>query len=226
MRGKHHPFFVAFLMLSVYFLCASVEPAIAKLYKWKDDKGSTHYTDNENNIPLQYRNKDKIEKLKGLSEAKPPAEDPSDETPAEETIAEGEESVPEGEEEGPSEADAEALLFLQELKAYLDTEIRLKGRILQAVPPNVKYGKHYILPVQARAELKFSMAQKIKDSGIESLKPVSQFLITSGQLDSELGIGGDGYLQRILDLRDRIESEIETKKNLVKKVEDEIAKIK
>lgn len=227
MRGKHHPFFVAFLMLSVYFLCASVQPAMAKLYKWKDDKGSTHYTDNENNIPLKYRTKDRIEKLRGLVRPKPPEE----ETPAEETDGEGEDEAPEPEDEvseegGLSEVDAEALAFMEEVKIFLALEIKLHKQILNSVKPDVKNGKHLILPVKARARLKFAMADRIKKSGIASLKPVSQYLIISADLDSKGELGGDNYLGRILEWKERLEDELITKEKLIKKLADEIAQAK
>jgi len=135
-RATRHPVFVAFLMLSVYFLCASLEPAQAKLFKWKDDKGATHYTDNENNIPRKYRTKDKIEKFKGLSKPKTIKSDPP-----EEEEAEGGETGPEDEvegEEGASEIDAETLALLNEVKTFLNTEIKMHKRMLKAIPPTVK----------------------------------------------------------------------------------------
>lgn len=233
MRGKHYLVLVSFLILSVYFLCASVDPASAKLYKWKDDQGATHYTDNENNIPLKYRSKDKIERLKGMSSPRKLGSVAPKETPGEEPVEEGagEEETPEagtgGEEEGgSSEADSETLAFLTEVKSFLELELSKHRRLLQAVPADEKNGKYLIMPVKANAPKKFAMADKIKESGLKALKPVSRYLLTSAELDSEGRVGGENYLGRIVDLKARMEREVLEKEKLVKIVDDEIAKSK
>jgi clan AA aspartic protease (TIGR02281 family) len=38
----------------------------SKIYKWKDDKGKTHFTDSLSKIPAQYREKGKLKTMKGL----------------------------------------------------------------------------------------------------------------------------------------------------------------
>ena len=40
-------------------LMMSPTPALAKMYKWVDEKGKTHFTDNRMNIPPQYRTPEK-----------------------------------------------------------------------------------------------------------------------------------------------------------------------
>ena len=46
---------VAILMTTFLFCAAS--SALAGIYKWTDDQGGVHYTDNEKNIPEPYRDK-------------------------------------------------------------------------------------------------------------------------------------------------------------------------
>ena len=229
MRAKHHPVIVSFLMLSVFFLCVSGGPVKAKIYKWKDDQGATHYTDNENNIPLKYRTKEKIQKLRGLAQPRQPGGAPAEESSAEEAEEGGEEATgPEAEmagegEGGSSEADSETLAFLKEVKDFLDLEITQHKKLLQSVPPDVKNGKYYILPIKNRAGKKFEMASKIKKSGVKALKPVSQYLLISAELDSKEQVGGDNYLGRILELKSRLEQEVVKKEKLLDMVVDEIA---
>ncbi|MGV7220781.1 MAG: DUF4124 domain-containing protein [Nitrospinales bacterium] len=222
MRSIHHSVFIAILMLSIYLLCASVETAQAKLYKWKDDSGATHYTDNENNIPFKYRNKNKLEKLKGLSKPKPieseTKDNPDSENPEEEIAPEAEAT-----EENP---DSESLAFLEEVKSYFETDIKNTRRILKAVPADVKNGKYIIFPLKAGANKKLELADKIKTSKIKALKPVTQYLISSGALDQMGEIGGNDYLARIIETKDRLEREVITKEKLLKMIEQEIKRVK
>ncbi|MDX1763291.1 MAG: DUF4124 domain-containing protein [bacterium] len=46
---------VCFLMITFLFCVAS--SAVAGIFKWTDDQGGVHYTDNEKNIPEPYRDK-------------------------------------------------------------------------------------------------------------------------------------------------------------------------
>jgi hypothetical protein len=43
---------------------ALVAPAFGGLYKWTDKDGKIHFTDNPSQIPLDYRNKKHIKKMK------------------------------------------------------------------------------------------------------------------------------------------------------------------
>ena len=50
-------------------LMMSPNPALTKMYKWVDEKGKTHFTDNRMNIPPQYRTPEK-KSLAGKKEKK------------------------------------------------------------------------------------------------------------------------------------------------------------
>ena len=50
-------------------LMMSPNPALEKMYKWVDEKGKTHFTDNRMNIPPQYRTPEK-KSLAGTKEKK------------------------------------------------------------------------------------------------------------------------------------------------------------
>ena len=41
-------------------------PSHSAIYKWKDENGKTHFTDNLSKIPPQYRKKDELKTMKGL----------------------------------------------------------------------------------------------------------------------------------------------------------------
>jgi len=59
---------------------ALAAPASAGLYKWKDENGKIHFTDDPSQIPLDYRNKKDMKKMQSsrggknnLPSASPPA---------------------------------------------------------------------------------------------------------------------------------------------------------
>ncbi|CCQ90216.1 exported hypothetical protein [Nitrospina gracilis 3/211] len=50
------------LALAVWLaMSLSAPEAVAKIYKWRDDKGKLHFTDNPSKIPLKYREEQKIQ---------------------------------------------------------------------------------------------------------------------------------------------------------------------
>ena len=55
--------FSSALGVLVFLILAS--PTHSAVYKWKDDKGKTHFTDSLSKIPPQYREKGKLKNMKG-----------------------------------------------------------------------------------------------------------------------------------------------------------------
>lgn len=53
-------------------LCLAASPVSAKIYKWKDDAGKLHFTDDPSKIPLKYRRQQKIETVRGVPESSNP----------------------------------------------------------------------------------------------------------------------------------------------------------
>ena len=54
---------VVFLLLALV-----VFPVQAKIFKWKDENGKTHFTDNPAKIPAKYREGNKVKTMKGVTE--------------------------------------------------------------------------------------------------------------------------------------------------------------
>jgi clan AA aspartic protease (TIGR02281 family) len=51
--------------LGVLMFLILASPSHSAIYKWKDDKGKTHFTDNLSKIPPQYRKKGELKNVKG-----------------------------------------------------------------------------------------------------------------------------------------------------------------
>jgi uncharacterized protein DUF4124 len=47
--------FIAILIIPLWFFILLVQPVDAKIYKWKDENGKTHFTDSPEKIPFKYR---------------------------------------------------------------------------------------------------------------------------------------------------------------------------
>ncbi len=52
---------VASTIFAVGLLASGPDSANAEIYKWKDDSGQWHFTENPASIPQKYRNKDKVD---------------------------------------------------------------------------------------------------------------------------------------------------------------------
>ena len=52
---------IRILMLLLIFMLVD-QGVYAAVYKWKDEKGKTHFTDSPDKVPLQYRKKENIDK--------------------------------------------------------------------------------------------------------------------------------------------------------------------
>ena len=61
-------YYSALIILALLF---SVTPSdTAELFRWEDEQGVVHFTDNQHNIPKQYM--DKVTRIKSLAPSKPP----------------------------------------------------------------------------------------------------------------------------------------------------------
>jgi hypothetical protein len=64
---SHVGLFQVFVVLGVlvFFACQSFA-GVSSIYKWKDEQGKTHFTDDPLKIPLRYRSDPNLEKVRGL----------------------------------------------------------------------------------------------------------------------------------------------------------------
>ncbi|MCH8208704.1 MAG: DUF4124 domain-containing protein [Nitrospinae bacterium] len=233
MRLKHHLVLVSFMMVGIFLLGLFSQPAFSAVYKWQDDQGRTHFTDDEGKIPTQYRNKDKVKKVKGLTtretpktspEAAEESEEGEEGSEEQEATAEGEAGSEAGEE--PSEEEKETLALLAEVKTFMVAENEFHTKLIEFIPADEKNGKNYILPLKKRSVKKMNLVDKMYDSKLRVLKPMVNFLRQSAALDSQGKLGGDDYIGRIVAVKSRIEREVLKKEKMIKILEEEIAKLR
>ncbi len=209
------------LMMALLWLFPA--PVDAAIYKWKDDQGKTHFTDDKSKIPLKYR--EQLEKFKGVAEPKPePVEEPVESEKEKEAVAvEPEAGEGNGGGEPPKKKkNVELIAMLKETIQFLEDENRTHQRLLNFVKPDVQNGRYYIVPIRKGVNKKEQFVKKLKGFKHPSLKRAGRFLKNSLFRDRQEKIGGDGYLERILDLKQRLEREIKTKKKIIKRLQSDL----
>jgi len=215
---------VTALVLAVLWLCQT--PLWAGIYKWKDDQGKVHFTDDKSRIPLKYRGH--LEKFRGVTEPKPEpveAEKEKEAVVSEPVVAKekgtGEEKET-GEETGEKKKNLKLVAMLKETIKFLEDNNRRHQRMIKFVKPDVQNGRYYILSIREGVGQKKQMIEKLDDFKQPSLKSARRFLKSSLFQDKSEKIGGDDYLERVQRLKQRLEKEIRSKNKIIKKLQADL----
>ena len=195
----------------------------AVVYKWTDDQGKLHFTDDKSNIPLQYRTPDRIERPKGMFE--PPApkkpevpaaevEDPHAAANPDETAA-IEAPAAEVEEEPKEAMDPELAAILNETKTILENENKQYQHLINKVKLNKFAGKAYMGVIEAYLDPKKKLVQKLRKFKLRSLKAAQKFLQRTAQQDKGIEVGGEDYIERLEELKRRMKMNIKIKKKII-----------
>ncbi len=220
---------VTVLVLAVLWLCQT--PLWAGIYKWKDDQGKVHFTDDKSRIPLKYRGK--LEKFKGVVEPKPKSvQEPVEAEKGKEAVAPEpeapEEMAPEEkaaeEKAAEKEKTAELVAALKETKKYLEYENASNERLTKFVKPTKFNGRYYVNELRKKLPRKKKLAEKLSEFKDSVLIMANSYLTKSIALDESEKMGGPGYLARILALRQRMKTQVKTKKKIIKRIQARLDK--
>lgn len=176
------------------------DPAIAKIYKYKDDSGKTHFTDDPSRIPLQYRNKGSVKKFKGVNEPTPaPGAPPG--FPGKKSAGAGESG---SEEEAGLSAKDEGLVkkTIQVFKVGIALGKRYKN-----VQPNYSNGQRAVNTIQSALPLKKNLISELVGTRVPELQAASTFLNQSIAVDEQTKSIGAGLKARIVGIFNRLERE-------------------
>jgi len=217
---------VTALMLAVLWLCQT--PLWAAIYKWKDDQGKIHFTDDKSRIPLKYRNQ--LEKFKGVvdpSQGKSSASAGS-ETGSDEEAAMGEETPSAGSGEQASKPppkskySKEQIALLKKVKTYMTRAWAANVRLVNNIEPTELNGKYYIASQRKSASQKKGMIKQIGASEIPSLKEVKKFLKRSSLSDARLKVGNLPFMEKVQKIRQTLEAEIPIEKGLIEQLKKDL----
>ena len=212
--------------LLIVALLLSASSVGAGVYKWRDDAGKLHFTDDKNKIPLQYRSRG-AEKMKGMIESPAPkkpvmpagtVKDPTAVENPDETA--GTEPPAIEEKKDPTEGmDPKLKAILKETKNFLENEnIRYEYLVTSVKPDKLNGGRAYVNAVYKFLDAKKKLVQKLRKFKLPSLNVAQQYLQRSAQRDRKIKVGGEDYIEQLERLKKRMKSGIKTKKKIIAKL--------
>ena len=203
---------VTALILAVLWLCQT--PLLAGIYKWKDDQGKIHFTDDKSNIPLKHRGQ--FEKFRGVTEPKPKEEEPhaGQEPPpggeqgelksGQEPQTASQPPPPKEEAKSQPQYTEEELAQLKESHIFLvKTRDRQVGLLNRGFTRSI--GEDYIRIAPNLFKLKRKMARKIRKTTVPSLEEAWTYLKKSARKDRAEKMDEKGFEERVARLKKRLE---------------------
>lgn len=207
----------AMILALLWVVVGPPDPAFAKIYKYTDDQGKTHFTDSPNSIPLKYRKKNSLKHFKELA----PSPDASTSSPAPKGTA------PKGTAggAGPGSADpkdegldAKQVQLVKKSIKVLQKGVALAERY-KGTMPNFPNGQGAIIAIQSNLPEKQSLAKELAGTKVKALQPVQVFLQQSVATDQETRGIGAGLPTRITGILNRIQSEGQKEAAFIKQLE-------
>ncbi len=188
------------------------EPVFAKIYKYKDEHGKTHFTDDASKIPPRYRNKGSVKNFREVNEPDP-APVTSSSLPGKASAGGGGSEVKE--DEGLS-AREEGLVkkTIQTFKVGIVLANRYKN-----VQPSFSNGLGAVNTIQSALPLKESLASELAGTKVPELKEALGFLNQSIAMDHQTKSVGQGLKRRVVGIFNRMADEGKQQAALIKKLE-------
>jgi hypothetical protein len=205
-KGSPRALSKALIFALLVWVAFQPEPGFAKIYKYKDENGKTHFTDDASKIPARYRNKSSVKRFRGVKEP----------TPAPGTSGQAQASGGDvKEEEGLSPKDIGLMKkTIQTFKAGAALGSQYENK-----HPSFANGQGAIDAIQGALPAKESLAGELAGTKVPELKEALGFLTKSIAVDRETKSIGVGLKRRIRGIFNRLNSEGKEQAALVKKLE-------
>lgn len=181
------------------------DPAIAKIYKYKDEHGKTHFTDDASSIPMRYRKKGSMRKFRGVAEPAPEvstSSKPSKKKSTNKDIGLGSQDV---------------ALIKQTIQVFgIGVEL---GKRYKNYMPNFENGQAAINAIQGSLPLKEGLVSALEGTKVPELQGALGFLKQSISVDKQTTSIGSGLTRRIATIFSRLVSEGEQQATMIKGLE-------
>jgi hypothetical protein len=207
-------FLKAMIFALLWLVAFQPEPVMAKIYKYKDENGKTHFTNNPSSIPMRYRKKDSVEKFRGVYE--PPPSNASGQA-----SAEGDKNKSD-KDKGFSPRD---ITLIKRTIEVFKTGTAL-GEKYKGATPTFPNGQGAVNAIQSILPVKESLAKDLEGTKVIELQGALGFLKQSISQDHEAASIGTGLKRRISSIFARLASEGEQQVSLIKKLEDALKNAK
>ena len=210
------PFQVTGIIVALLWLFQT--PLWAKIYKWKDDQGKLHFTDDRAKIPLKYR--EKVQKFKGVTEPKEeePEEEPKEEPSAAVKPPPEEEPKPAGPPPLTEEERAAMTAVYQPLIMLWNKHIKL----LMRVDPDDKNLNQYVGVAQSSAVDKKAIKKTIGNTDHPLLVEIKSFMKKSGKKDARLKEDNPGLMTHVKFYKKRLMKEIPIENGFIKQLHQQL----
>ncbi len=189
----------------------------AKVYKYVDDQGKVHYTNNESNIPIKYRNGPSMKPLRGFSDPKSTKPESKEDSKLTETQTPEKPS-----DEGFSKKD-EALVQ-RSITTLKNNVLRVKE--FDGDVYNFTNGRRLITSIQGALPAKEKLASDLASSKVPELIETKNFLTKSIEKDKQTKSVGLGLKTHLVSMFNRVRGEAKTQQGLIGKLENAIEKDK
>lgn len=212
--------FQVFVVLGVlaFFTCQSFA-GVASIYKWKDDQGKVHFTDDPLKIPSRYRSGPDLEKRRALPPPKsslPKSPEPEI-TASEDNATEDLKNPDEKTNDSDTDKKENELTAMREALSFLESDAQRYKKYEDYVPQH----RHAVLLRQDIVSVlpsKEALAKKLEQSDSTLLKQVTSYL--KGSLQKDYAAKKREHPRRLIFIseRTRINEELPTKNSLIKKL--------
>ncbi len=218
-----NPFLQGLLVFgSVLIFALPVFAGVSNFYKWTDDKGKVHFTDDPMKIPEQYRSGPAVKKFRGFPPP-PPSPAPSAQGEPEKKSADSAGSKDEGDDKPGQEAGAKAdeSAVMQEALSFLKSDIARYKKYDDYIPQR----RNAILlreEIVGALPAKEALVKKLEKAKSPTLQQAKSFLKQSLVKDYETK--DHEHPRRLLfaSERTRLQDELFTKTSLVASLEAEL----
>jgi hypothetical protein len=191
------------------------EPVFAKIFKYKDENGKTHFTDDASKIPAKYRNKDSVKKFKGVNEPAPSSGSSSGLFGRKSSGKSGGDGSKD--EMGAGLSPKEEELAKKAIKVF-KVGIKL-GKQYENNQPNAPNGRRAVNTIQSSLPLKENLAKELAGAKAPELKAALGFLKKSIAVDKQTTSVGSGLKRRIVGIFKRLADEGKQQAALIQKLE-------
>ena len=218
-----------FGVIAVTFVLFHAQPSFAGVYKWKDDQGRTHFTDDPSKIPAQYRSPSKIKEMRRMVPSKPvsKSKSPSKNIRRDdkgEALKEAREADLKSELDRLREFPAAEKQAFEEASAFLEQDIK-RYESFKDRPNNLRmtFENLHNTVIKTIPEKK-SMVEKLSKIDNNIFAEVTGFLQKSLAADEKVTVMGNHETKRTAATKARLKEEENTKNQLIQALKKELEK--
>jgi hypothetical protein len=220
-------FQVSVVLGALVFFTSQCFAGVSSIYKWKDEQGKVHFTDDPLKIPLKHRLDHNLEKIRGLppvkSSSKKTAGKGNSDSTSEDQNEEGNQTDNTDTDEKKADKKEKELASMREALGFLKSDVQRYKKYDEYVPQH----RHAVVlreEIVTVIPAKEALAKKLEESDSALLKQVSSYLKTSLKKDYETKKREHPRRLIFISERTRLNGEQSIKSSLIEKLNAKLKK--